>query len=307
VGYADISSIPDSDDDKIDDVYIIVNRAETGETANYFLEVIEPAFVKQASAYGKSAAGSPYDYRYLESAVRLDDPKTITGITNANPGVVTAVAHGFSNGDFVRIQNVIGMTEVNDVVYKVANKAADTFELNTSADADVDTTTYGTYLSGGEARKMVTSVSGLDHLEGESVTALADGEVYSGITVTSGIATFPDSNTASFATAGIPNTPEFTTASVDIAINSLGSVKGISKVFIYFIESLYCEMRINEEEWEVFELTPAGSTPPLIPFTGIKDLDIDSTPGTDMTISIRNTKPLPLEISSIFVDVEVNK
>ncbi len=36
--------------------------------------------------------------------------KTITGITKANPAVVTAPAHGFSNGDRVILQSVGGMT-----------------------------------------------------------------------------------------------------------------------------------------------------------------------------------------------------
>lgn len=304
-GYVDVSAIPDSDDDKIDDVYLIVNRADPGETEDYFLEVIEPAHVPQDSAYGKTAAGSPYDYRHIESAVRLDNPITITGITSADPGVVTAPSHGLSNGDLIRPQNVIGMTDVNDVVYKVANKAADTFELNDEDDNDIDTTGFGTYLSGGELRKMVTSVTDLGHLEGKTVAALADGEVYTGLTVSSGAATLPSA--ASFATVGVLYIPQFTTTSIDVSLNSLGSTKGISRIFLFFIESLYCEVRVNEEEWKVFELTDAGESAPLVPFTGIKELSIDSTPDTDITISIRNTKPLPLEISSIFIDIEVNK
>ena len=66
---------------------------------------------------------------------------TITGITNANPGVVTAVAHGLSNGDTVIMQGVDGMTEVNGVEYTVANKTTDTFELS-----GVNTTSYGTFI-----------------------------------------------------------------------------------------------------------------------------------------------------------------
>jgi hypothetical protein len=307
-GYAHVSSIPDSDDDKIDDVYIIVNRAEVGETENYFLEVIEPEIVSQTSSYGKSAAGSPYDYRYIESAVRLDNPKTITNISVGSTTTITSVAHGFSNGNFVRLQNIIGTVKdiLNNNVYKVASVAADTFVLNDASDNDIDTTGK-TYLTGGEARKMVTSMSGLDHLEGKTnIVALADGEVYENLTVSSGSVTFTGGATASFATAGIPITPELTTASLDISLNSLGSVKGVSRIFLYFIESLYCEVRINEGEWKVFELTPAGATETLVPFTGVKEINLDTPIDYDITISVRNPKPLPLHISSIFVDIEVN-
>jgi len=70
--------------------------------------------------------------------------KAITGITQANPGVVTCVAHGLDDGDVVLITNVAGMVEVNGNLYTVANKAADTFELS-----GVNTTAYTAYVSGG--------------------------------------------------------------------------------------------------------------------------------------------------------------
>ena len=83
---------------------------------------------------------------------RTNDPfpsQTITGITQANPGVVTSTAHGFSDGDTVTIQDVVGMTEVNGNSYVVANKAANTFELNDSAGANVDTSGFTAYSSAG--------------------------------------------------------------------------------------------------------------------------------------------------------------
>ncbi|HYE46249.1 MAG TPA: ubiquitin-activating E1 FCCH domain-containing protein [Caulobacter sp.] len=55
--------------------------------------------------------------------------KTITGITKANPAVVTAANHGFANGDRVYISGVKGMTQVNGNVYTVANKQTNTFQL----------------------------------------------------------------------------------------------------------------------------------------------------------------------------------
>lgn len=70
--------------------------------------------------------------------------KAITAITVANPGVVTSTAHGFSNGDKVFIFNVLGMTEVNFSIQTVANKAANTFEIE-------DTSGFTAYVSGGTA------------------------------------------------------------------------------------------------------------------------------------------------------------
>lgn len=79
----------------------------------------------------------------------------ITGITQADPGVVTAADHGFEDGDVVVIEDVEGMTDVNDTHYTVASATDDTFELTTQAatPADVDTTGYDAYTSGGTVYK----------------------------------------------------------------------------------------------------------------------------------------------------------
>jgi hypothetical protein len=70
----------------------------------------------------------------------------ITGITQANPGVVTSVAHGFSDGDEIYIVDVGGMVEVNGFTFTVANSTTDTFELS-----GVDTTGFTLYTAGGYA------------------------------------------------------------------------------------------------------------------------------------------------------------
>ncbi|MBC8868416.1 MAG: hypothetical protein H8E44_03310, partial [Planctomycetes bacterium] len=51
---------------------------------------------------------------------------TITDITQADPAVVTSVSHGLSPGDKVRIADVVGMTEVNQLEFVVGNTTTDT-------------------------------------------------------------------------------------------------------------------------------------------------------------------------------------
>ena len=74
----------------------------------------------------------------------------VTGITEADPGVVTTDGpHGLSNDDRISFEDVGGMTEVNGNVYVVANKTSTTFELE-----GVDTSSgFTTYTSGGKVRK----------------------------------------------------------------------------------------------------------------------------------------------------------
>lgn len=67
----------------------------------------------------------------------------ITGITNSTNGVLTSTNHGLVSGQTVIINNVDGMTEVNGVSFIITVIDVDDFYLN------VDTTNYGSYISGG--------------------------------------------------------------------------------------------------------------------------------------------------------------
>lgn len=75
---------------------------------------------------------------------------TITNITQSNPGVVASAAHGYTDGDVIQIDNVVGMTEVNTRRFTVANSTANTYEL-----LGEDTTSFTAYVSGGTARSTV--------------------------------------------------------------------------------------------------------------------------------------------------------
>jgi len=83
---------------------------------------------------------------YARMAIATNDQKTITGITQANPAVVTISSHGYFDGDVVSIVGVTGMTEVNDLQFTIANATTNTFELS-----GIDSTAYTAYASGGSA------------------------------------------------------------------------------------------------------------------------------------------------------------
>lgn len=77
--------------------------------------------------------------------------KAISGVTNASPGVVTSAAHGFVDGQLIYIENVVGMTQLNQNFYVVRNVLANSFTLETRAGVAVDTTLFGVWSSGGTA------------------------------------------------------------------------------------------------------------------------------------------------------------
>jgi hypothetical protein len=159
-----------------DEVWVIVKRTIGGSTKRY------------VELFDLSDGEDNLD-GFSDSYLTYSVPKTITGITKANPAVVTSASHGFTNGQSIKIIDVEGMTEANGKTYVVASAAANTFELTTSSGANVDSTSYTTYSSGGEAHRLVSTISGLDHLEGKTVQVKADGASHPDRTVASGAIT----------------------------------------------------------------------------------------------------------------------
>lgn len=69
---------------------------------------------------------------------------TITAISNANPAVVTAAAHGLSDGDIIELTS--GWTGLNGRLFRVSGSTTGTFELE-----DVDTSSTSIYPAAGGA------------------------------------------------------------------------------------------------------------------------------------------------------------
>ena len=94
--------------------------------------------------------------RVFRSGLQVIDAtdKTITGVTQADPGVITSNSHGFSDGDEIYIDSVAGMTELNGRNYRVANATTDTFTLTNLFGDAIDTTDFTAYTSGGTATEI---------------------------------------------------------------------------------------------------------------------------------------------------------
>lgn len=92
---------------------------------------------------------------YEDAALTLNaSSKAISGITAANPGVITATSHGFSDGDEVYLAGIVGMTQLNGRFVRVANKTTHTFEIVDLFDNNINTTSFTAYSSGGTATKV---------------------------------------------------------------------------------------------------------------------------------------------------------
>jgi len=96
------------------------------------------------------AVSSQNTHFYIQQLGGTSADITITGISKANPAVVTAAAHGLVNGAVVDLDAIVGMTELNGISAPVKVLTASTFEL-----VGVDSTDYTTYSSAGSATPAV--------------------------------------------------------------------------------------------------------------------------------------------------------
>ncbi len=165
-----ICSVPEGHEDVF---YFIVERTINGQTVQHIERMHSRLFDTIADAY------------FVDDGLTYDgtDPKAVTGATQDGPVVITTAAdHGYSEGDKISLTEIGGMVELHDRAYYTAvNVSSQQFSLY-----EVDGTDFTAYTSGGEAQKVVTTITGLDHLEGEDVVALVDGHVEEGLVVSGG-------------------------------------------------------------------------------------------------------------------------
>lgn len=127
--------------------------------AEYYQVGNRPIDYAGAMAYATYYNGAQWqdleiaDSRYLarDTAVGGSTLRfNISNITQANPAVVTTTAaHGYSNGNRIKIESVSGMTEVNNNYYTSANVTSTTFELQ-----NTDSTGFTAYSSGGNTSRL---------------------------------------------------------------------------------------------------------------------------------------------------------
>jgi len=293
--FESVAAIPG---DEYTDVYFVVKRTINGSTKRF----IEKMAIRLES-------DEPQDQFFVDCGLTYDNPINITGATQASPVVITAASHGFSNGDYVDISDIEGMTELNGSRYKVANVTTNTFELtNMDDDTNIDGTAFTAYSSGGYVRKAIITITGLDHLEGKTVTILADGSVDTAQTVTGGSITLTDY--ASRVHVGLGYTCDFEGLNLDTPLKD-GTVQGrkkrVCRVTVRLKDSYGGYVGVNDfDNMEAIEYNLADTWgKPADLYSGDKLTTPFNEWDTDARICIRQTDPLPITILSIMPEVEL--
>lgn len=121
--------------------------------------------------------GDLYIRFFTLQGILTETAQSIEAITQADPGVITITGHGYSNGDRLHIDaDVGGMTQLRLREVIVANKTANTFEIQDIYGTDIDTSGYDAYTAGGTVAKpleIVTPYAEAD-LDGLRITQTAD-------------------------------------------------------------------------------------------------------------------------------------
>jgi len=153
-----------------------------------------------------------------------------------------------------------------------------------------------------------TVISGMDHLEGETINAIADGNVVESLTVSSGSITLPKA--ASKVHLGIPYTCEMQTLELDGGGDG-GTMRNrkrrITEVNIQLENTRY--LQAGPDENHIYPMpfrTTEDYGDPTGLFTGMKEINIDPSVSCESAaVYVKHDKPSPITILSIIPRIEV--
>lgn len=150
-----------------------------------------------------------------------------------------------------------------------------------------------------------TTISGLWHLEGKSVVALADGAVVLGLTVVNGSVTLP--TPAQKVQIGLSYTSKMQTlpAAYDQApAMGQGTQKNVSKVFVRVKDSMLVQAGPSFSKLRAYparDVSQTYDTPPALR-TGELAFSIDPSWNTDGSVCIAQDGPTPLTVVALTLD-----
>jgi hypothetical protein len=153
------------------------------------------------------------------------------------------------------------------------------------------------------------TISGLDHLEGETVSILANGATHPNKTVSSGSITLNRSSTK--VKVGLPYTSLLQTMRLDAGSQngtSQSKTKRIYEITVRLYESLGIEVGpdLNNMERIPFRSSADPMDSSVGVFTGDKEVEFRGNYETDGFIFVRQDQPLPLTVLSLYPKLITN-
>lgn len=250
------------------------------------------------------------DYPPTEETTTYDgDALSIIAISLENPAKVICPNHGMEATTPVLIAGAEGMTDANGE-WEVSNPTSDTFEIDLDATGLDPYTTGGTATPGstttagnGTVEQVAQTVSGFDHLEGESIAVFTDRGKHPACTVESGEITM--TYYANKITGGLSYDYNLQPMKFEVGTQegtSRGKKKRIYSLACAFYQSAGVKWGPDEDNLTDVPFGTGGQ-PEL--YTGEKQTDFDADYDTGASIYIQGTSPLPCTVLSVAPRIEV--
>jgi hypothetical protein len=155
----------------------------------------------------------------------------------------------------------------------------------------------------------VSTISGLDHLEGQTVSVLANGATHPDRTVSSGSITLDRSSTS--VKVGLAYTSLLQTMRLNAGSQngtSQGKTKRIYDITVRMFETIGVEVGpdLSNMERIPFRSSAYLMDEGIPPFTGDKEVEFRGNYETDGFIFVRQTQPLPFTILSLYPRLTTN-
>ena len=282
-----VAVIPTEDSEY--ELYMIIKRTINGATTRY-VEYLNTFDFDQTDNTSFNFLDSQLNYSGATSTLNGD-------ISNSANTVIVASGTDFTSSGKIKIGG-----EIITYTGKSTNNL-------TGCTRGTESTTAAAHTSGDTVKQVVNSLSGLNHLEGQTVSILADGATHPDKTVSSNAVTLD--RFANSVKIGLGYTSILKTMRIDAGSQngtSQSKTKRIYEITIRLYESLGVEVGpdLNNMERIPFRSSADLMDSGVGVFTGDKEVEFRGNYETDGFIFVRQDQPLPLTILSLYPKLITN-
>lgn len=220
------------------------------------------------------------------------------------PKVISACVVPAKNGDYDQLYITVKRTiDSSSVIY--LERLTKRWDLGDTGNTSTDIDDKPVYL---DSAKMVqgsdqTTFSGFDHLEGETVQVVADGNYVGTKTVSSGDIVLDSA--ADEVIAGLSYAAELTpvTPQAGSAFGvPLASIRRIAECFIEFVRTTYAKYgpdgKTTRYEISFRDASQVANENTNL-FTGVKAVALDGNNDREASVTVESDLPVPMEVRSI--------
>jgi len=264
-----------------DQVWMVVRRTVNGGTKRYVEYIKDFDF------------GSD-----VTDAVFVDSTLNFTGVSDTLNGQISAAATTITLDDSTSF-SASGAVKIGNEIITYTGNAANQLTGCTRAVVGV----AAIHADGAAVTQAALSLSGLDHLEGETINVLADGSVHAPKTVSSGAITLDRYVTK--AHVGLSYSSTMTTLRVDAGSamgTSQGKIKRINELTVRLYRSVGLKVGRDADNLDVvpFRSSAAAMDEAIALYTGDKEIELNGNYDTDGQITIRQDQPLPMTVLAVY-------